>query len=348
MLILAADTGRLAQQMIKHDPETILPFRFISRMGYVVASLLAVLVSGCAGPHPAPNVVAIVNVTATETSRGIHAGIVHACKEVGFTRYWNAPTHMDDYERQIELMDRHLSEATAGLVLLPNNPTAPLSEVIKARDIGKPIVLLHTALAVDPGAGVYLVLSDMRATARLAVEQLYAGAPSGMGIALMGLSTEDLALMRLEQSFRDEIRSTHPKAHISVVTAEGPTPQLVEEMLTSMLRRNPGIGAVFALDDNLLLAAVKVRQDLAPATTLRLVGAQTSPTLEGLVRTGEVDSLIVEDRYAMGEVAVRILAALRNGAQVPRSTYIQPLLLPRRTIDLPAVAGRPPFNGRDR
>ncbi len=301
--------------------------------------------AGCKQQSTPPNVVAIADITANEAARGLHAGLWHACKQLGYTRYWNAPTHSDDSERQIDLMKRHRGEATAGLVLLPDSPTTPLTEVIKARDAGVPIVVLHDALAIDPGPGVYNVLSDAAAAARLGIERMYRDRPDDMPVAITGVSFDSSAVLLLERALQQALHDTHPKAHVMVIADERSGQRAAQEGMSKVMAITPEVGGVFALQFESIRAAVAQPPNGLQRRT-RLVGFDLEAGLQQEVEEGTLDSLVVEDRFRMGEIAVQTLAALRRKEHPDRFQVVQPLLVTRESLAM--LKRRPPFNGLDR
>ena len=309
-----------------------------------IGALLSVL-SGCKQQHAPPNVVAITDVTANEAARGLHAGLWHACKQLGYTRYWNAPTHSDDSERQIDLMERHRGEATAGLVLLPDSPTTPLTEVVKARDAGVPIVVVHDALAIDPGPGVYNVLSDPAAAARIGVERMYRDNRGDMPVAITGVNFNSSAVLLLERAVQQALHDTHPKAHVMVMAEERSGQRAAQEEMSKVMAISPKVGGVFALQLESIRAAV-AQQSNGLQRKPRLVGFELEASLQQQVEEGTLDSLVVEDRFRMGEMAVLTLAALRRGELPERFQIVPPLLVTRETLAM--LKPRPPFNGLDR
>ena len=317
----------------------------VRRVAALCTCALLGVPAGCERQPAPPNVVAITDVTANETARGLHAGLWHACKLLGYTRYWNAPTHSDDSERQIDLMERHRHEATAGLVLLPDSPTIPLTEVVKARDAGVPVVVVHDALAIDPGPGVYNVLSDPAATARIAVERMFRDRPGDMAVAITGVSFDSSAALQLERALQQVLHSTHPRARVVVIAAERSGQRAAQEAMSKAMAVTPAVGGVFALRLESIRAAVARHSDDRHDQP-RLVGFDLDAELQQEVEDGALDSLVVEDRFRMGEIAVQTLAALRRNEHPDRVHIVQPMLITRES--LPMLKAQPPFNGLDR
>lgn len=322
------------------------PSASVRRKGYVALLVMSFMYeSGCARHSRPLNVVVIADVTATSNARGMHAGVWYACRKYGFTRYWNAPTHIDDYDRQIELIDRHLHAATAGLVLLPDNPTAPLTEVVDAHRAGVPVVIVHAPLAIDPGPGVYYILNEDDVSASAAVERMFEGRPNDMTVAISGMNDEDVAGLHLQRALLQQLHLVHPKASVVVVSADRSGITAAQDALSSKMANTPQIGGVFALQLDSIYAAL-AQQPLPSTHKLRIVGFDIDGSLQEQIANGSIDELIVENRYRMGELAVETLAALHHNERPARYTLVPPMLITKHSLT--TLVNQPPFNGRDR
>ena len=80
-----------------------------------------------------------------------------------------------------------------------------------------------------------------------------------------------------------------------------------------MLQQHPEINVLVAFNEATAVGAVQAVQEMERVDDLWLVAFDSNVVSVGMVETGEVDALIVQNPYAMGYLGVETAANLING-----------------------------------
>lgn len=278
----------------------------------------------------------IAQTTGTEMWEAAHTGAHSAGLLYGFRIYWNAPTRSDDVERQIELIQSAISNKDAGLIIAPVQYLALVSSIHEAMARHIPVVLVGSSVPIPAGKGLTYVLNDDVATGRIAARKIGSILHKSGTIALLGLNPNLTGNWIRGKAFESTLGSEFPD--LSIVEREISSPTVEEAALSAerILLRNPHLDAIVALTSTDTEGALIALRLLQRTGTVRLVGCDQEIDLMEGIRQGQVDAIVAENSYAMGQRAVQDIAALQRGQSVP-SAVIQPLLITQSNIDLSEV-----------
>src|SRR5579875_2508879 len=130
--------------------------------------------------------------TLWETER---AGIDAAARQWRCRIYWNAPTHEDDVEGQINLLEKIRLGPYDGLVLAPDHALALLTTIRRTLAAGKPVVIISSRLALPAGGKLSYIITDQEEMGRLAAARI-GHALNGLGtVAIIGIDPGIAGLM---------------------------------------------------------------------------------------------------------------------------------------------------------
>lgn len=296
------------------------------------ASLLLSLVS-CRSSRP--TVAMIPRTCGTIFWEPEHAGAASAARPAGIDIYWNAPTRDDDIEGQIALVEKALAKGYAGIILAPDETLpfrTPIRHVIEQ---GMPTVIVGTELGIAPGKKLSYVLNDEVAGGQLAARRIGLILHGKGSVAILGMNPQLTGAAIRERSFEKTLAGEYPMIRViarrlgySSVPQEQ---QVAEELLTG----GPEIDAIVALSHVATRGAFYALVEFDKTRTIKLVGFD-----QGLIppiRTGGIDSVIMQSTYDMGRSAMEIMNRQIRGDFVPDKVTLQPILMTQENIDSPQV-----------
>lgn len=302
----------------------------------------------CTRPNEPPTIALITPLTTTEVWKAMHAGVYRAVSERHSHRYWNAPTHDHDYDRQIELVQQQLERGVRGIVLAPVHASALVPIVAQASRAGVPIVVVGNSLATQLTPPVASITSDEVEAGNLGAETIAKLLGERGTVAVVGLDPYNSATLARSEAFKVRLKHAHPGVRIAMRTfAHDSSPRLL--FLDADLRRIAEVDAIFALSATATREVLAQLQQTGAAKRPVLVGCDQDSALYDELRAGRMDGLIAQDTYRMGYLATgEILDALRSH-RTPESKVLAPKLITRTNLDSPEARQiLKPYEGFDR
>ena len=307
------------------------------RAGYLLCALpvCGMLLAGCRQHRL--SVAMIARTTASPIWEAAHAGAQAVAVRSRRTIYWNAPQSEDDFQKQAALVNRIVEEQYGGLIVAPDQPLAMTTSIQRAVGKGIKTVVILSPLSIPPRANLAYISNDNAAAGRMAatrVNEILRGAGS---VAVLGVDPQSLNDLAILHAFEETVEERFPKIAI-VDRRTGSDNQVeAEEIVAEELTVHPELNALFTLSAAASYGAITSLESRDPAGKIKLVGFEQSPTLVDRVRSGRMNSLIAEDTYAMGQLAMEQIAASGDHAMAPANIKLQPTLLMRENIDLPRM-----------
>ncbi len=293
------------------------------------------LAGGC-GRAPRPVVAVIPRTTALMLWEAEHAGAEIAARREGLTVYWNAPTREDDVGRQIFLIQRAVASGARGLVLAPDQALALMVPVREVLARGIPTVVISSPLSIPPGGKLSYILNDEEATGRLAAERI-GGILAGKGtVAVLGVDPDVSGILERTQAFETSLRSKYPGVRIVEERAAGFNIAEAQDIAEDVLARNPGLEVFLALNSATTRGAYLALQHRGLLKKVKLVACEQE--LVPPLATGEIDSILVENTYEMGRLAIERVAMQLRGGTGPAVVKLSPTLVTRENLYSPEVA----------
>jgi ribose transport system substrate-binding protein len=265
-----------------------------------------------------------------------HAGAESAARRAGLTVYWNAPTREDDVERQITLIQHAIAGGARGLVLAPDQALALMVPVRNVVARGIPTVVISSPLPIPPGGKLSYILNDEQATGRLAADRI-GKILSGKGtVAVLGVDPDVSGILERTQAFEASLGSAYPGIHIVEERAAGFNIAEAQDIAEDVLARNPGLDVFLALNSATTRGAYLALQHRRLLKQVKLVACEQE--LVPPLTTGEIDSILVENTYEMGRLAVERVAMQMHGETGPPIIKLSPTLVTRDNLYSPQVA----------
>jgi ribose transport system substrate-binding protein len=154
-------------------------------------------------------------------------------------------------------------------------------------------------------------------------------------IAILGINPQLSGITVRERNFESTLEQEFPNikvverrlGHYSV-----PQEQQVAE---DILNRGESIDAIIALSHISTRGAFYALVEFDKARAIKLIGFDQD--LMPPIRTGGIDSIVMESSYDMGRVAMQNLSDEIHGRSAPGISIVAPLLMTRENLDSPVI-----------
>lgn len=287
--------------------------------------------------HSGMRIAFIPRTTGSTLWEAEHAGAAAASSTCHCEIYWNAPTHEDDVEDQIALVDHVRRGNFNALVLAPDHSLALLTPVGRLVSAGIPVVVISSDLALSPGPNLTYIVNNDEEAGRMAARRISAVLHGSARIAVLGLDSNVTGVLTRLKAFESYLRVHEPEMQI---VSRGPgafnAAEAQQATLTALTSR-PRLDALVTLTAVSTRAAYFTLRDAGLSTSIKLIGFEQDADMTDFVRKGRIDAIIAEDTYTMGFTAVRELTDRNAGKQPPARTVLAPVLVTKENADSPQV-----------
>ena len=303
-----------------------------------MACLLALLC--CLGCHTSAShstIAVIPRDSAEEIWVSEHGGAVDAAFRHRLHIYWNGPTRNDEVEQQIALCEKAIAGHYYGLILSPNNSFALDTTIHRAVAHGIPVVIVGAQIPIAPQRGLTFVLNDAGKTGALAAERAHEILGEKGQVILLGVDALSPGSVERSSAFEQALQREAPRITVQEKVAETLSFGQAEQASEQAIHSFPGRIVIFALGPNATEGAAAAVRNTGTSNRIRIIGCDQTLDLLFLLRHGQIDSLIVENTRAMGNLAVKEIIAEKHGQRVPLKTLVEPVLVTRENVDQDTV-----------
>ena len=267
--------------------------------------------------------------------QSVHAGAEAAGKEFGVEVVWKGPAQETDYSGQINIVEDAINRRVDGIVLAPSHGDALVPIVERAQKEGIPVTIFDSGISTE----TYLsyVATDNRHGGVVAAERL-AERIGGKGkVAILGVKAGSVSTDEREQGFQDTIKKKFPG--ISIVAFQYGDADRAKSLdrAIDILTANADLDGMFASNESSTVGAVQAIKQKGLAGKVILGGFDSSPNLVEDLKTGAIDSLVLQDPFKMGYEGVKAIVDKLNGQTPQRRLDTGVKLLTKENLDTPEM-----------
>ena len=243
----------------------------------------------------------------------------------------------DDVQGQIDVLTNAIRRGVQGVIISPVEALPLRTPVHRALEHGIPIVVIGTDLGLTPGKDLAYVLNDEHLGGQMAARRI-GGLLHGEGtVAVMGISNQLTSTAERARSLETTLTEEFPHIQVVFRSLALPTVSQEQQVAEKLLAKNADISAIVALSGSSTRGAYYALTEFDKTSAIHLVGFDQN--LIAPIRTGGIDSVIMQNTHEMGRAAMTLMnEELHLG--VPQSRVIlQPLLVTRANLDSDMVKG---------
>ena len=261
----------------------------------------------------------------------IRRGAEKAGVEAGVKIFWNGPEREGNREVQIQIIEDFITQKVSGIVLAPidNKALVPSVEKIYARKI--PCVIIDSG--IDTDKYVSFIATDNYIGGVIAARRM-GKILNGKGkIVVVKYAPGSASTMKRENGFIDTIKKEFPEIEIVDSKYGMDTVETALQAAEDLLTKNAEIDGLFACNESTSVGALRALQSRKLAGKIKIVGFDAGGLLLKGVKTGEVDSLVVQNPYKMGYEGVQAIIATLDGKSVDRRVDTGVVLVTKENLE---------------
>lgn len=299
----------------------------------VLAAVILLISSGCASSQTATGKKhSIALVTKSTTSafwHSVKAGAGAAAAEYNLDFTFEGPEKEEDYETQNRMIREAVERGAEALVISAVDYNANAEAVDQAAKKGLQIVVIDSD--VNSSGVVSRIGTNNDAAGEMAARALLDGEEEVLHVGIVNYDVNSANGQQREEGFRRVIQESPRVADITTINVISTTED-ARIGTEKLLKEHPEINAIVTFNEwTSLGVGWAIRgQGLADAT--RVVAFDSNVVNVGMLETGEVDALIVQNPYAMGYLGVEAAYRLLNGQKVTTVTDTDTVVVTRENM----------------
>jgi ribose transport system substrate-binding protein len=261
----------------------------------------------------------------------IRRGAEQAGAEAGVKIFWNGPEREGNREVQIQIIEDFITQKVSGIVLAPidNKALVPSVEKIYARNI--PCVIIDSG--IDTDKYISFIATDNYKGGVIAAKRM-GKILNGKGkIVVVKYAPGSASTMKRENGFINTIEQEFPEIEIVDTKYGMDTVETALQAAEDLLTKNAGIDGLFACNESTSVGALRALQSRGRAGKIKMVGFDAGGLLIEGVKTGAVDSLVVQNPYKMGYIGVQALIATLDGKKVDKRVDTGVVLVTKENLE---------------
>ncbi|HXE13063.1 MAG TPA: substrate-binding domain-containing protein [Bryobacteraceae bacterium] len=301
---------------------------------WVLAALTAglCLLTACNRNHR--NIIAVIpKGNADIYWQTVHAGAVKASREANVEIVWDGAPNETDISTELQIMDTMINRHVNAIALAPSDREALASAVNRASNAGIPVVIYDSAVATNQY--VSFISTDNFAAGEMAGERMGKILNGKGDIVVVKTNPGGASTTAREDGFRKVITEKFPGIHILDERYGNAMVATSLDVTENMLTAHPNISGIFASNEsgtNGAMQALRSRH-----TKVKLVGFDWSPTTLAGIKSGMIDSLVIQNPFQMGYEAVMTCVKAIRREPVQKQVNMPPRLITKENLDDPDV-----------
>jgi ribose transport system substrate-binding protein len=305
----------------------------MTRLGLLVLVAIALVGGGC--QQNRKKVIGVVPKGRAHLFwQSVQAGANKAAIETGVEINWNGPDSETDFNRQIQIVEAMINRQVDAIALAPIDKKVMVSVVERAVKAKIPVIVFDSA--VDTEVFTSQVATDNYAAGQMAADRM-AQILGGKGtVVIVAVQPGAASTMAREQGFEDKMKQGFPG--IKIVDKRYGMADFAQSLKVAenMLTAYSDVDGLFASNESSTVGAVQALKG-RKGTKVKMVGFDWSPNLLEDLKSGTIDSLVVQHPFKMGYESVIAAVKTLKGEPVQKINNITPRLVTKENWNDPDV-----------
>jgi ribose transport system substrate-binding protein len=231
---------------------------------------------------------------------------------------WKGPIREGDHEEHKQIVENFVRKGVHGIVLSPFDSQFLIRTVEEAARKNVPTVIIDSEL--DTPRIVSFVGTDNKKAGALAADRMAALLHGHGKVYVQRYQKGSASTDARENGFIDRIKSAHPHIDIerSAEYAGGTRDSAKRAAEASLGKRIEGFQGVFTPNESSTTGMLMALQGMPRNNKVLFVGFDHSDTLTTAVQCGQIQGLVIQNAFRMGELGVKAIVDHLQGHPVSK------------------------------
>lgn len=306
--------------------------------------------SSTAAAGPEIDIAVIPKGTTHDYWKSLHAGAIKAqedeqAKGLNVKIIWKGPLQEDDRNGQTDIVETFVTQGVKGIVLAPLDSEALVRPVEDAVAKNIPVVICDSAL--DSKKIASFVATDNYKGGKLAAQKLIMLTGGKAKVIVLRYAQGSASTEAREQGFFDGVKAAPGIQIISGDQYAGPTVDSAQRSAENVLARyGKQADAIFTPNESSTNGMLNALKEAGLIGKVKFVGFDTSPDLMAALKAGQIDALVAQNPFYMGDESVETMVDVIQKKQVPASIDTGVSVVTKDNLTDPKIAAliNPPLD----
>lgn len=277
----------------------------------LLAALLPGVLTGCA-VRGKKEIAVIVKATDSDFWHSVRSGVDSAATEYNVSVTFEGPDNEEDYAAQNQLIADAVARGADAIVLSAIDYDRSADIVTDAARKGVQVVTIDSGVN-SPHVGLFIGTDNTaagEAAGKAAVRSVAAGCVVRIGLVNYYQRTDNG--IRREEGFRAYIDTVADAEIVESVNVDSNT-ESAAAAAAALLQAHPEINVLVGFNEWMTLGVGEAIRQSEAVGRVHGIGFDTNLTSVGMLETGEMDALIVQNPFAIGYLGVKSAVDCING-----------------------------------
>ncbi len=286
--------------------------------------------SGCQFHRDSRKIRVAVIVKSTQSSfwKSVQAGASAASTEYNIQMSFEGPETEEDYESQNQMIEEAIREGADAIVFSAVDYNANSEAIQEAAENGIKIVVIDSD--VNASQVSCHIGTDNFQAGYMAGEAALQAEEEELHIGIVNYDIHSANGQEREAGFRERIAGDDRVKTVETINVLSTTED-AREKTKELLKKNPKINVIATFNEWTSLGVGWAIRDLEYKDRIWVTAFDSNAVSVGMLETGEVDSLIVQNPYAMGYLGVEAAFRLVNETGKPQESIETDTILVNRS-----------------
>jgi len=266
--------------------------------------------------------------------QSVRAGAEKAGEETGAKIFWNGPKLETDREEQIQIIEDFIVQKVSGIVLAPLDRKALVPSVVKMFGNNIPCVIIDSA--IDTDKIVSFAATDNYKGGVLAARRMGEILAGKGKVIVVRYVPNSASTTNREDGFIDTIKKEFPDIDIVDEQYGMATVETALQATEDMLTKNTDLDGLYACNASTAVGALQALQSQG-RTEIKMVGFDAEDALVNGLKSGVIDSLVVQNPFKMGYLGVKTIIDKLDGKEPPKRIDTGVELVTRERLEEPEI-----------
>ena len=266
-----------------------------------------------------PYVAVITKSTTSAYWKSTFAGANAASTEYNLEVSFDGPDNEEDFETQNELIREAVARGAKAIVFSAVDYNANVEAVNEAAAAGVKIVVIDSDVNTDVVS--CNISTDNYQAGIMVADAVLAKDKSSLKVGIVNFDENTENGQQREKGFLDGVAADERVEIVEAINVISTT-EAAKMGTIQMLKEHPEINVIVTFNEWTSLGVGYAVEELELAEETHVVAFDSNVVSVGMLETGEVDALIVQNPYAMGYLGVECANALINGVKLKETEIV--------------------------